>query len=127
MKAAEERNLLALAEYMMDEVAYVDVLVEKLPNFKARSVKWDATIAKFYPRRRGDRSKLNGAVLVEEVAVDLVKWRRRQLRREGLAWDEAWEQALGEVALKFNVSASTLEDWYKGKSRRVRKKRGGGF
>lgn len=123
MTPEEEKALLVLAARMEDEMAFIQTLSEKLPNFKTRSAKWDATITKLLQRRRGDRSKLSGAALVEEVALDLAKWRRRQLREESLAWDDAWEHALREVAAELNLSASTIADWYKGKSRRKRKKR----
>ena len=123
MTPAEEKTLLALAARMEDHMAFIEALFEKMPNFKRTSAEWDATVAKLLQRRRGDRSKLHGAALVEEVALDLAKWRRRQLRKEGLAWDDAWEQALREVATELGLSPSTLQDWYKGKSRRKRKKR----
>ena len=123
MTPAEEKALLALAARMEDRMAYTEALFEKMPNFETTSAEWDATLAKLLRRERGDRSKLHGAALVEEVALDLAKWRRRQLREDGLAWDDAWEQALQEVAAKLGLSPSTLHDWYKGKSRRKRKKR----
>ena len=123
MTPAEEETLLALTARMEDRTTFVEALFEKLPNFKTTSAEWDATVAKLLQRRRGDRSKLNGAALVEEVALDLAKWRRRQLREDGLGWDDAWEKALREVAAVLGLSPSTLQDWYKGKSRRKRKKR----
>jgi hypothetical protein len=121
----EGKRILALAARMEDRGAFVEALFEKMPNFRGTSAEWDATLAKLRKRKRGDRSKFNGAALVEEVALDLAKWRRRQLRQDRpvLAWDDAWEQALREVAAVIGLSPSTLQDWYKGKSRRKRKKR----
>lgn len=123
MTPEEKERLAFLVARMEDRTAFVEALFEKLPGFKRSSEEWDATVAKLLQRKRGDRSKLNGAALVEEVAVDLAKWRRRQLRKDGLAWDDAWEQASREVAAELGLSPSTLQDWYKGKSRRQRTKR----
>ena len=130
MSKAKPDDLIALAARMEDREAFVEALFEKLPGFRRTSAEWDATLAKLRKRKRGDRSKLHGAALVEEVALNLAKWRRRQLREDGLARDKdglvrdnAWECALKEVAVELGLSASTLEDWYRGVSRRNRKKK----
>lgn len=123
MSKAKPDDLIALAARMEDREAFVEALFEKLPGFQRTSVKWDATLAKLRKRKRGDRSKLHGAAMVEEVALNLAKWRRRQLREDDLARDVAWQRALKEVAAVLGLSASTLEDWYRGVSRRNRKKK----
>lgn len=121
MMTQEKKALLAVAARMEDRMAFTEVLFDTLPAFKATSIEWDTTLSKVSKRKQGDRSKLNGAALVEEAALDLAKRRRRQLREDGMTWDDAWEQALREVAAILGLSPSTLHDWYRGKSRRKRK------
>ena len=126
LKADDEfKELFALLEGMERDEIFRHAHDVILPRLRARSGKFDTAIAKAFPRRRGDRSKLAGAAVMEEVALDFAKWRRQRLvRDEGKDWDEAWEQALQETAAEFHVTASTMEDWYRGKSRRRRKKPG---
>lgn len=71
-------------------------------------------------RARGQRTKLHAAILSEDVAVDLVKRRRNDLKERGIPPYDALEQACREIAPLFCVGPGTLQDWLRGVRRRER-------
>jgi hypothetical protein len=107
---------------MESRIAYFDVLFEKLPALKQYMKQFDDSAGRIFKRHRGDRTKLNGGVILEEVAVDWVKIRKKQLREDGIFTFDAETKARQEIAKVLGVSPATLEDWYRGVQRRERRK-----
>ena len=119
-REASVQRLMRLIERMDRHVEYSKLLFEWLPDAVATSKEFDASIAEGQKRKRGERGKLHGSVLLEQMAVDLVRARKDHLKEEGLAAVDAWAQAYREVAKGLRVRPSTIESWYRGVQRRER-------
>lgn len=94
------------------------------PNltFGHRPWRLDSNIHHLAVRKRGERDKQAGAILIEEVAVNLLKERtayyKPRFDRTGIARAEA----LMEIAGMFGISPDTLENWDRGVQRSERRK-----
>jgi hypothetical protein len=127
MTPEEQQRLRKLAARMDEQRRYIEAIFDLLPRLKANAESFDAAITKLLAvtrsRKRGQRGKLHGARSQEDVALHLAKWRRNQLRAEGMpAWD-AWDKAKREIAPLFHVTPGTMQEWYNGVNRRYRRKR----
>ena len=79
-------------------------------------------------RKRGDRTKQQGAIMIEEFASVVFKARKRYLMQHGsdgllpLNSYDATDQALRDLSLYFGVSASRLSYWIRGRAASQRRK-----
>ena len=122
MTNADTKKLQARMRWAEARMEFMRALHELMPAFQDQALKWNSSIAKTIKRSRGERGKLNGGILVEQMIVDLVKTRKILLHDDGHSTFDAWAQAREEVGKVTGFSAATLEDWQRGARRRERTK-----
>jgi hypothetical protein len=93
-----------------------------LSGFAKGMLDWDRTLAGRIKRKRGDRTKLQGGVFVEEAAVDAVRVLKDRFKESGETTEDAWVSARQIVGNILGVSPFTIGDWGRGATRRKRKK-----
>jgi len=90
--------------------------------FGHRAWQWDDETKTTFSRKRGERGKLAGAILIEDIAVEELRERKAFYKPHYDRAGSARSQALVEVASMFGIISDTLEDWDRGVRRKERRK-----
>ena len=113
------KRLQFLLRELEARMRYHTMLFEDAPRMRKTFSSYDDSLGKYLTRKRGDKTKLLGGQSIEELAVLLLKERKRQLRRIGTPRFEIEDQAREEIAPHFGIKAGTFENW----ERNVRRRR----